>query len=416
MRHWLPVSPRFSPPSARLLRGAGLLALVALALVIGWQARRPDPATGQERSDRLAGALDAGHTLEQTFTAGRDDLCAIDVFPRIPPGRLNPRTRLTLRLRESGAAQDLAVTQISLADARARQRITFVFPRQAHSRGKGYRLRIETDAPADTVSLLSSGEDTYPEGELRQDGQSAPRDLTFRAYTALTLPGLLAELAGSAPEYGLLLAFALMFGAVGAACLTLLEAWSAVGAECGQRGLWAVGTGLAVVPLVFLLAGEYTLWVLAGLLGLAAARQALAWRNKGWKPFAHSRDGPDPAVDWSLLLLFLWALAVRLLQVRDIPAPMWTDGLSHIQMTQTILDAGRMPGGLLYHIGFHTQVALLHNLTGLPLPRLMVLFGQLVSALGGPALYVLARLLFLAGNRTPTAHPRAMRRCWPRWR
>jgi len=138
---------------AHLIRLAGLLALVILALAILWQARRPDPRAGQERSDRLAGALDVGHTLEQTFVAGREDLCAVEVFPRIPPGRLNSRYTLTLHLRQNGAAHDLASTRLSLVDARARQRIILAFPAQPGSQGKAYLLSIVTDAPADTVSL-----------------------------------------------------------------------------------------------------------------------------------------------------------------------------------------------------------------------------------------------------------------------
>lgn len=386
-------SPPSSPRqiSTRTLRGAGMAALLLLALIILWQAHRPDPATGQERSDRLAGALDAGHWLEQSFIAGRDNLRAIDVFPRIPPGRLNPRYTLTLRLREDGAAADLAVARVRLVDARARQRITFAFPAQPHSRGKGYRLRVETDAPADTVSLLASAEDAYFDGELRQNGLPSGFDLAFRAHTAILTLGLLDELAGAAAELGLLAGVTLLLGAAGAAALSLLDAWPDRGAA--ERGLWGVGAGLALAPLVFLLAGSATPWVFAGLFLLALARAGVGWKRSRRKSFADFMRTFHPA-DCGLLLLFLWALAVRLLQIRDILVPPWVDGLAHIQMAQSILDAGRMPGGLLYHVGFHAQAALLHNLTGLPIPRLMVLFGQLISALNGPALYVLVKSMY----------------------
>lgn len=392
-----------SPPwriSPHVLRSAGLAALLLLALAVLWQAHRPDPATGQERSDRLAGALDAGHSLEQTFIAGRDELCAIDVFPRIPPGRLNARYTLTLRLREDGAAADLAVTHIRLVDARARQRITFPFAAQPHSRGKGYVLRVETDAPADTVSLLASAEDAYFDGELRQNGLPAGFDLTFRAHTAILTPGLLDELGGAAAEFGLLAGVTLLLSAAGTALLSLLDAWPDRGTAV--RWLWGVGAGLALAPLVFLLAGSSNApWAFAGLFGLALARVGLVWTRTRRKPFAGFKFKTLHPVDWGLPLLFLWALAVRLLQIRDILVPSWVDGLEHIQMAQSILDAGRMPGGLLYHVGFHAQAALLYNLTGLPIPRLMVLFGQLISALSGPALYVLVKGMY--SNGTPEA-------------
>ncbi len=375
-----------------------------LALAVLWQAHRPEPSTGQERSDRLAGALDAGHSLEQSFIAGRNNLCAIDVFPRIPPGRLNPRYTLTLRLSEDGAAADLAIARVRLVDARARQRITFPFAVQPHSRGKGYVLRVETDAPADTVSLLASAEDAYFDGELRQNGLPAGFDLTFRTHTAILTPGLLDELGGAAAEFGLLAGVTLLLSAAGAALLSLLDAWPDRGAA--ERWLWGVGAGLALAPLVFLLAGSATPWVFAGLFGLALARVGWNWKRTCRKPFAGFKFKTLHPVDWGLPLLFLWALAVRLLQIRDILVPPWVDGLAHIQMAQSILDAGRMPCGLLYHVGFHAQAALLYNLTGLPIPRLMVLFGQLISALGGPALYVLVKGIYASGMPESAAQGR----------
>jgi hypothetical protein len=391
---------RRSFPTVLLIRLAGLLALVIVALAILWQARRPDPSAGQERSDRLAGALDVNHALEQTFTAGRDDLCAVDVFPRIPPGRLNPRYTLTFHLRENGSTQDLVISHARLVDARSQQRATVTFPPQADSQGKTYVLRVETDAPADTVSLLSSTEDVYPGGELRQDGQPAGRDLTFRTYTALVPLSLIQELAQSAPEYGWMVLFSLILAAVGWAFFTLTHACP--DADFFERGLWSTGAGLALIPLVFLLVGIRAKWVFVGLVALALVRQGLHWAKHRKKLSLHASRICSLPPGWPLALLYLWALAIRLLQVRDIPAPMWVDGLSHVQMVDAILDAGRMPGGLLYHIGFHTLVALLENLTRFPLPRLIVLFGQMISALTGPALYVLVkRVVFTTKPGSP---------------
>ena len=371
------------------LRLALLLALVLGGLGVLVNTRRADPSAGQEQALQLAGALDAENILEQTFTPTRDGLSAVEVFARVPPGRLDARYTLTLSLRQAGSGEELANKRLTLVDARSHPRITFTFPPQGDSAGQAYLLRVESNAPADTVSLLSSREDIDPGGELRINGEPTGRDLTLRVFTALLPRDLLAGLARFAPAYALLLLVTLALALTGASVLVLLGTWP--GEDLGERALWAVGLGVSAALVLFLLLGRSALWGMALLLLLALARLGL---HRSITKNAPPRLPRLSAVDAGLLAVFLFALAVRLLQVQDVPVPMWTDGLDHWQMARRIIEAGRMPQGLLYHIGYHSLAVMFAEASGAPLHRALLLFGQWISALNGPALYVLAVRLF----------------------
>ncbi len=371
------------------LRLALLLALVLGGLGVLVNTRRADPSAGQEQALQLAGALDAENILEQTFTPTRDGLAAVEVFARIPPGRLDARYTLNLSLRQAGSGEELANKRLTLVDARSHPRITFTFPPQGDSAGQAYLLRVESNAPPDTVSLLSSRKDINPDGELRINGEPAGRDLTLRVFTALLPRDLLAGLARFAPDYALLLLVTLALALTGASVLVLLGTWP--GDDLGERALWAVGLGLSAALVLFLLLGRSALWGMALLPLLALARLGL---HRSITKNAPPRLPRLSAVDAGLLAVFLFALAVRLLQVQDVPVPMWTDGLEHWQMARQIIEAGRMPQGLIYHIGYHSLAVMFAEASGVPLHRALLLFGQWISALNGPALYVLAVRLF----------------------
>ena len=364
-----------------------LLVLALAAVSILANARLPDPQTGQERSSQFAGALDTGNMLEQSFVPTRNNLAAVDVFALIPPGHLSADYTITLRMREEGAAEDVAVWRLPLQQVQRQRRLTITFPPQPHSMGRRYALRVETTAPPDTVSLLASDEDVYPLGELRLNGSPVPNDLTFRTYTAIRPLSLLFDARSVMLEYLLLLALTVYFCLIGGALLILLGHFPGITLTDGS--LWSVGVGLAVVPVVYLFFGQSSVWVFVILIGLAVLR--LLWRMHLHSPVTLPRPS---ASDGLLLLLFLWSLLVRCLQIRDVPVPMWVDGLRHYDMAKSILESGRIPDGLLYHVGYHIHAALLLPLTGTPLPRLLLLLGQWISAFNGPALYVLALPMF----------------------
>jgi hypothetical protein len=174
-----------------------------------------------------------------------------------------------------------------------------------------------------------------------------------------------------------------------------------------QRLLAAVGLSLALIPLILLFAtvsglhlGGLAVW---GLLALCGALSAW-WGYKNWR-------GPrGDLLGWArarpyyplLLLVFAVSLGVRLYAVRGLSVPLWGDSLNHAWVARLIMERGQVPnsflpyfdlGSFTYHFGFHSGVAFLQWMTGIPLLRSLLIMGQVLNALGVLTVYLLAHRL-----------------------
>ena len=179
-----------------------------------------------------------------------------------------------------------------------------------------------------------------------------------------------------------------------------------LGLSAGEKLCAGSGLSIAVAPL--LLYGASSLGIalsparLAAVLALAGAiclydwrREFIAWRSAG-------RRGVD--VVWPLLgTVFLLTLGSRLWMVRGIDYPLWTDSYHHTLIAQLIADSGLLPSSyapydavdrFTYHFGFHTLAAWLNWLSGTPVPRSVVLVGQMIGAVAVPTTYLLTWRLF----------------------
>ena len=308
------------------------------------------------------------------------------------------------------------------------------FPPQPHSAGQVYTLVVSGDE-ANQVALWAYSLDAYAGGELGLGygalvGGTAVSatppaangaDLTFTTRYQLTWQDALAYLGNTlARQGGLLLlavAFLLLPGAL------LLQLW----ANPWPRwdGLAWAGTalalGTAVWPLLWqiltLLGGRWRGWSLwlvfvAGWLAVLW----LWWRSRNAELRRENAEthreftrrnlfaSPLPRSSAPLLLVFLLALglAARLLAVRDINTPPWVDASRHGLITAVMRDSGqtmRDYGAYLpvdrfpYHDGLHTISASLAQMTGLPLPELLLFLGQLLNALVPLTVYAALWLL-----------------------
>ena len=162
----------------------------------------------------------------------------------------------------------------------------------------------------------------------------------------------------------------------------------------------SVGLSIAVVPLLLYactLAGWRLNPVAAGVI-LLAAGGVFVWdllrRATG------SKHRPFRAVsfyDIGLGLVFLMTLGARLWTVRGIDYPLWTDSYHHTLISELIASQGIVPDSYMpyapipaftYHFGFHALVAWFHWLSGVPIPRSVVLVGQFINALAVPTCYL----------------------------
>jgi hypothetical protein len=168
----------------------------------------------------------------------------------------------------------------------------------------------------------------------------------------------------------------------------------------------SIGLSIAIVPLMLywasLLGIHLTTPLVALLLVLAAGISA--WdiiKRHRLRELINSRSQLLTLL--LLSIIFAGAVIARIWGVEGIEFPLWTDSYHHTLISQLIADGGLVPSSyepyapieaFSYHFGFHTLVAWFHILTKLPIPRSVVLVGQIINALVVPTTYVFAKRLW----------------------
>ncbi len=419
-----PVTTRISV-RVSLIRLGLALAFISLVLGLAWNFHKPDLLTRQEKAEQYAGSFDATHPIGQSFVSDKDRLSALQFFIRAAPGAPTSSASLILRLRESPTSSaDLIVTRLPLSVLQEGPAVTFSFPPQISEQQSFFAL-LETNALPNQVTLLASRSDAYFDGSLYLDGQPTKRDLAFRAYTTPNASSWLRSLLAAGGRLGWMLVITLFFATLGGSMLVLLNAGprsDLPGEKTAWRVEWlimAISCGVSIAPILWTvcaplhirldppaLQGAFlAVLFLAALKGLLQhlfinkrdlrQPQTSASRSKTThQPIASDmKQLHGFAATLTLIGLFVLVLIVRVLQIEDLSAPLWVDGLTHTNTIQAIVQAGELPTGLLYHVGFHANVVALQAITDLPIPELMLIYGQWIGALSGLTLYLFAKII-----------------------
>jgi hypothetical protein len=105
---------------------------------------------------------------------------------------------------------------------------------------------------------------------------------------------------------------------------------------------------------------------------------------------------------WLLALLVLGVfVAWRLWQAKDLLFPNWVDSQHHVLIIRKMLEAGMLPptlepylpGPFYYHFAFHAVAAVFTKISGLPIERSVLLFGQVMNAMVGFAIYAMVKII-----------------------
>ena len=177
-------------------------------------------------------------------------------------------------------------------------------------------------------------------------------------------------------------------------------------AELAPAERWPLAVGLSfalppVLLLVSMLVGlRWNSFLVWGYLALAAG--ALAWPRRGETVRTRMAGLWAWLGNTNLLLvaLTLLAVAARLYPARDLPVGLYGDSYHHTMIAQLLVDNGGLfsswqPYAALqtftYHFGFHSSVAWLHWLSGVPVTRGLLIVGQLQSALVVPLTFVFTK-------------------------
>lgn len=386
-----------------LLLAALVLAVVAgsyLLTPLGQGSYRFVDADQPSQGTGLDATLEPGTPLGQTFVARHGGLAGVEFY--LIPNNLAPLT-LTLHLRsEPEASKDLATGTLQLAAAAAPGFYRFAFPSIAVSHGQYHYAFLEALEPGASVALASG--DAYLDGAAYQDHQPLDAQTSFRLVYLprdVVLDMLKPALAGM----GLLAVAGLLFVVPGWALLAWL--WPGRPLSWPEMLGLSVGVSLALYPLLLLWTDVIGLHLgaLYAWLPVVAGLLALVWRYRTWRPraawqaFRRWARSETLWPDFTLVVVLALVFGVRLLVVRTLDAPMWGDSYHHTMIAQLLVDHGGLFGSwepyaaidrFTYHFGFHSTVAVLHWITGLPVVKATLWTGQLLNGLAVLVLYPLA--------------------------
>lgn len=388
----------------QLLPIAGLL---VFCLLLTGCVQQADWASTQRQAGTPAGDLYGTHTIGQTFVPSHAGLCAVEVL-LVDYGAESNRSSASLEFR---LCRDLAcrdvVTQTTLSAEAISHNAPLVLrcPPQPDSAGRTYLLQVAAPQaliPAQ-ATVWAHESDHYPDGTLLRDGLPAAGDLNFSTSYDLAagqIASALWEQAGAGLE--VLPALLLLLLAPGYLLARLLPR----GRQDDVLDLLSQSLGLsvAVVPVLLLLLslpGPLLTGLAVRLGGAAVGLAALTLlvldlRRGRWRGLCRI-PGPVWAALGGILAV---GLVLRAVHALDLTGPPWVDAVHHTLLSRLIVERAAIPGDYFpyvevspatYHFGFQSLVAVLHHLTGRPLPDCLLLLGQLLSALTALPVYALGK-------------------------
>ncbi|MFW6097236.1 MAG: hypothetical protein ACOC9Z_04135, partial [Chloroflexota bacterium] len=402
----LAAEPKVVSNGARqdLLWGAGVAGAVLVliwALVSGWLPPVTAIDLEQSRLNISTPPASTESPLVQTFRPRHDGLNRIEIL--LARHGDEAQGMLTMRLLDTNG-QEIAAQSWPAAQLRHNQSLALRFPLQRDSAGQVYSLVVEGE-DGNQFGAWAYGLDVYKGGALQGAGDDA-QELRFTTHYALTAPAAMAQLGQMLAGDGVIILLSLLLLPL-PGCLVLLAARRHIPAM--DAGAWwsiALALGLALWPLLWywltLVGGRWTRLTLLGVLvagWTAALVLFLRRRRRTTTPLHRHTTTPHHLL---LLLILLLALAVRLLAVRDLGFPPWVDSSRHALITTIMAEQGQTPDSydpylpvddFAYHFGFYALAAGVQVLGEQPLPRTLLVLGQLLNALAALSVYGGAWLL-----------------------
>lgn len=371
-----------------------------------------DPESSQDNRPDVIATISPESTFGQTFISHRSNFTSIDLWLNVtePPDK---NGLLDVELFHSPEdSSPWFTTQISFNYIRNNNPVRIAFPPPPDPPNQNYYLKLSTlDG---TVQVLGKNGNAYSQGTASIQSHPTESDAAFHLSYDYNLRSFFADL-GSALDHGWII--------VPLVLTLLLPGWLLFSLankqgkfDFGERTAIALALSMAVIPLLMTWTtflgikwSQVSVRIAAGLLVLGIIVRWW-WKNRrgplsGDQSQIHSNQAKSGDSQWTgrldwtglaLLGVFLIALAVRLIMVRDLAASPWVDSVHHALITRLILDQGAFPKTYApyinietarYHAGFHSVLATFIWISGLDLRTAMLLFGQVLNALSVFAVY-----------------------------
>jgi hypothetical protein len=282
--------------------------------------------------------------------------------------------------------------------------LRFSFPPQVNSEDKTYYFFLEA-AEENRTTVWHSSFDAYGEGTMYLDGQPGEGDLHFKTCYDYNLTIMARDVwRGLRGGAWLILPLLALFTLPGYLLYSLLSFESEP--DPLEHLALVVGLSLALLPLALFLCSILGI-VLNGtrvLIAAVALSIVALWRLvcTGFRDLKRWLYPANRPLIVAFLFIFLVSLLVRFLHIRNLIVPAWIDSVHHTLITKLIVAQGGVPqsyepllpiGEFIYHFGFHSLVAAFHWLTGLEIPRAMLVVGQVINGLMVLSVYLLVKCL-----------------------
>ena len=385
----------------------GLL-LILVALGSGCAASVIETDNVQERLDRAAPVIAGSQTVGQTFVSHYPRLSAVELLLVVYPDDGSPPDaprQLTFHLRSDPQDEaDIVTLTVDTSNWEHNDPYRFSFPPQADSEGKTYYFFLES-AEENRATVWHSSFDAYGEGTLYLDGQPGGGDLHFKTYYDYNLTSMARDVwRGLRGGAWLIFPLLALFTLPGYLLYSLLSFESEP--DPLEHLALVVGLSLALLPLALFLCSILGI-VLNGtrvLIAAVALSIVALWRLvcTGFRDLKRWLYPANRPLIVAFLFIFLVSLLVRFLHIRNLIVPAWIDSVHHTLITKLIVAQGGVPqsyepilpiGEFIYHFGFHSLVAAFHWLTGLEIPRAMLVVGQVINGLMVLSVYLLVKCL-----------------------
>ncbi len=368
-----------------MLLGIGAFFLVARTYYV-------DLSASQKRDSEVLGSLDKEHTLAQEIISKAPYLSRIDIsflsagYPELIS------FKVIVHLQDS-LGKNIATASYLIPQTAEEFTIKLQFRPQGESLDSKYTLVIETDAPSNVLIPLGSAYDSYPDGRLLVNGAPINDDLAFASYSKPSPSILIREtFQKSSTRFLYIIIIGIGFWLLGFLITTNFgHPESAV-----EQIIYPFVVGIAIPP---------TALFFLSLLGIRLTRNNLAlalmiflifsiiWKLIAKRDNQYKRIAAHVPTKELMILLVLLAAATftRVVQINDLVVPSGVGGIAHQKILDRLVRKEKIPTDSIYHMGFHSNVFLLYELTKMDLPEASLLLGQFLGIVSGLSFYMLGR-------------------------
>lgn len=383
-----------------------------------------DPEASQVYTSDIIGVLSDQSSLGQSFISRRPNLNGLTIWiSRLPGTSGQPASQnssyLTVRLYyRSIDTEPVYTAVVAVPLTGSNLPVTIKIPNQNNPGGQGYYLLLNNGSG--TIQVNGRKEDAYALGQAFVSNSPINADLAFQLTYDYGFSAMIGDLRSSFSWIWLFVPLLVVLWIPG--WLLMDVSGQRTRFDFGEQTAISIGLSLALIPLLMLwttvlkikwtqngvlfVAGFLLFVFLARLIYLAITYRIRRSKNllslpgekpdpHGWKSFSASFS---PA---ALVLIFMAALMVRFIMVRDLATPAWVDFVHHALITRLIMENGSFPStyqpyfdfaSTAYHPGFHSIAAVFTWLSRLDLSRSLLILGQVLNALAVFPVYLLTKI------------------------